>query len=174
MEDKNISGFVKGATLTKQAVVNAKNLTISTKNSVEIANMIRNKKTARAKIMLEEVISLKKAVPYRRFDREVAHKTAIGPGKFPINACMEILRLIKGAEANAKNIGLNQNLYISSIIVNKGPMQWHPGRQKRRRMKNTHIQIILKEVNENKSRFVKGATLTAEKKVTKKWLKKKY
>ena len=165
METKNNGRFVKGATLTDkplQAIVNAMNLTISTKNSVEIANMIRNKKTVRAKTMLEEVISMKKAVPYRRFDREVAHKTAIGPGKYPVAACAEILRLIKGAEANAKNIGLSSNLYLASIVVNKGPKQWHPGRQKRRRMKNTHIQIILKEVNEKK------VEKKLEKKVTKK------
>ena len=157
----------QGKMENKQAIVNARNLTISTKNSVEIANMIRNKKTASAKKMLEDVISMKKAVPYKRFNREVAHKTAIGPGKYPVNACTEILKLIKGAEANAKNTGLNQNLYISSIIVNKGPMQWHPGRQRRRRMKNTHIRIILKETNEKNIEKQKTEK-QAEKKETKK------
>ena len=58
-----------------------RDLPISTKHGVNICRMIRGKTTVAAKKLLEEVISLKRAVPYKRYYRELSHKRKIGPGK---------------------------------------------------------------------------------------------
>lgn len=121
------------------------NSAISRKISIEIFNMIRYKSTEKAKMLLEEVMDMKRAVPYKKFNRSVAHKTGIGPGRYPIKAVDEVLKLIKLAEANAQNKGLSSSLVIKHLAANKGNMQWHHGRQSRRQMKSTHIEIVVLE-----------------------------
>ena len=34
---------------------------------------------------------------------------------------------------------------ITFATANKGPLQWHYGRKRRRRMKNTHVEIRVRE-----------------------------
>ena len=58
-----------------------------------------------------------------------------------------MLGLINSVEKNAENHGLNINdLAISYLSVNKGSGQWHFGRKRRRKMKNTNIEIKVKEI----------------------------
>ncbi|MBS3156018.1 50S ribosomal protein L22 [Candidatus Woesearchaeota archaeon] len=128
------------------AIVNGKNLPISTKKSVEICNLIRSMSTKKAKAVLNRVILMKEAVPYRRYNDNTSHRPGIGPGKYPIKTSKEILRLVESAEANAQNRGLSTNLVIEHISANKAPLQWHYGRKRRRKQKNTHLKIIVKEL----------------------------
>jgi uncharacterized protein (DUF2384 family) len=55
----------------------ANELPISPKHAMEIARFIRNKKTGEAVAYLEEVISAKKAIPFRKYNRKVAHKRGL-------------------------------------------------------------------------------------------------
>ena len=76
----------------------------------------------------------------------MGHRTGIGPGKFPVRTAEEILALIESVEANAKFKGLNEDaLIIKHISAQKGPVVWHYGRLRRRKQKNTHIEIIVQE-----------------------------
>lgn len=119
-------------------------LPISNKQSIEICDFIRNRKVERAKTLLENVITKDQAVPMNKFNRDTAHKKEIGPGKYPINAAKEILQILKSAESNALSKGLSTNeLVIVHISANKASQPWHYGRQRRSRMKRTHIQIVL-------------------------------
>lgn len=72
----------------------------------------------------------------------------IATGKFPIKASKEILKLIETAESNAQNLGLSSDLIISHISAHKASMQFHFGRKRRRRMKRTHLNIIIEEIKE--------------------------
>lgn len=142
------------------AKINGIGLRVSTKYCVEISDYLRYKTVKQAKYILENVLNKKMAIPFRKHNRDVGHKPGMASGSYPVNATKEILNLLNGVEANAENKGLNKNeLYISKMIANKGSCQWHPGRKRRRKMKNTHILI---EVAEKK----------AEKKEAKKEVKK--
>ena len=130
----------------KYAQIKGMYLPISFKSSEEICNFLRYKSTKRAKTILENVIEMKQAVPYKKFVKEIPHRRGkMATGRFPIKASKEILNLIKGVEANAQNTGLASDLVIKEITANKGPLQWHYGRQRRRRMKRTHIGIKVTE-----------------------------
>lgn len=123
-----------------------RSLPISTKQSIEICNAIRNRSVEYTKEFLNNVAEGKKAVLFRRFNKDMGHKKKTGPGRYPKKAALGILRLIESIETNAQFKGLNtSNLVIKSIIPNKAAGSWHYGRQRRRRMKRTNIEVVLKE-----------------------------
>lgn len=124
-----------------------KGLPISTKQAIEICNFIRNKELQKAKNMLNDVIAKKIAVPYKRFTSVGHRRGKMAAGRYPIKACTEIVSLLKSAESNAQFIGLNtNNLMIHELIPNKAGKSWHHGRQRRRKMKRTNIDVVLKEI----------------------------
>ena len=129
------------------AKVTGRELSISTKHCIEIGNLIRGKSVKRVKAILEGVIDKKVAVPMKLFNFDTGHKRgAIGPGRYPENASKEILALIKSAEMNAQNKGLNTDaLYLKVYIANKGSSQWRFGRQRRRQAKRTNLEMVLEE-----------------------------
>ena len=132
------------------AIVNGRNLSISTKHSIEICNFIRNKSLFRAKKQLNLVLENKLAIPLKKFHKDRGHrKGKIGPGFFPQKATKEIISLLNSLEANAQNKGLNtDSLYIKEIIANKASRPLHTGRKQRQLMKRTHIKIIGMEKQE--------------------------
>lgn len=126
-------------------------LPISPKHSIEICNLIRHKKLEKAKIILEKVIEKKAPIPFKRFQQMGHKKGKTGPGRYPVNACKEILKVLNSAEANAQFKGLNtSNLVIAHIATNRAAQQWHYGRQRRRKMKRAHVQVMLEEKAEKK------------------------
>lgn len=128
------------------ARVIGKSLPISTKFCVEICNLIRYKNTTQAKKILNETISLKKAIPFKMFNGGLAHKRSIGPGRFPKKAATEIVNLLESVEANAQFKGLNtSNLSIIHINAHLASRPWHYGRQRRRKSKRTHLEIVVAE-----------------------------
>ena len=156
----------------KMARARLNNVEASFKISIEIANMLRYKTTKRAKAILTEVIALKTAVPYKRFNMDVAHKTGIGPGRYPVKPAKQFLALVKLAENNAAAKGLGSELKIIHLAANKGTTQWHHGRQSRRQMKACHIEIAVCEKDltkkAEKSTTNDEATQKAAKKPSKK------
>ena len=131
------------------AVAYAKNVPISTKHSIEISNALRYQNTTYAKKFLEEVMGLKRAVPFRRATKDLGHKPGMSSGRFPQKAAREFLKLIKSAEANAQVKGLDTtNLKIAKILANKASIPMSAGRN-RHASKNSHLEVMVKE-------FVKG------------------
>lgn len=132
------------------AIAKSLNLPISTKQSVEISNFIRKKETSKAKMLLNEVLEHKKAVPFKRYNRDTGHKSGnIASGRYPEKAIQNFLKLINTAEANAEDKGLDsKNLIITEMKSDQGPQQWHQGRMRRRKMKNTHLSIKVMEKEE--------------------------
>jgi large subunit ribosomal protein L22 len=129
------------------ARVLGKDLSISKKHSVEICRWIRKKKLSKAKEMLKKVLIKEIAVPYRKHTWNLAHKKSTdGPGRYPIKAVKIILGLVEAVEANAQFKGMNTgNLVIEHINAHQASRPWHFGRQRRRKMKRTHVEIIVKE-----------------------------
>ncbi len=119
---------------------------ISYKHSVEICSFIRGKNVEVAKKMLDEAIELKKAVPFRRFVRDIGHRKGIGSGRFPQKAATEIKKIIESAQKNAQFKGLSTtNLKIVHLCAKQGESGWHYGRHLRRRIKRSHVEAILEE-----------------------------
>ena len=119
---------------------------VSTKHCVVISSTLRGKNISQARKILNEAIDLKKAIPYRRYNHNMGHKKGIGPGRYPVKACTEILKVIDSCEANAQNKGLNTTqLKIVHISANMASRPWHYGRARRRKTKRTHIQVVLEE-----------------------------
>ena len=127
--------------------VYGRDLPISTKHAVEICNFIKGKSLQESKRMLENVMKKKIAVPFKRFNRNVGHKPGrMAAGRYPYMASSMVLDLLASLEANAQNKGLDTNtLYLTSLIPNKASRPMHFGRQRRRKMKRTHIRIIAEE-----------------------------
>lgn len=139
-----------------------KDLGISTKVSVNIAKKLRGMKTNKAVAYLERVAKLTQAVPFTRFTDGVGHrKGKMASGRFPVKAATEIKAVLKSAISNAANLNMSEDLVIESIIANKAANRFHFGRQRRRAMKSTHIEIVLREVEET----AKPKSKATEKKV---------
>ncbi len=82
---------------------------ISFKHAVEICRFIKGRKISEAKKILEEVIALKRPIPFKRYKKKVAHKNIDGwyAGRYPQKACKYILKILKNLEANAEYKGLD-------------------------------------------------------------------
>ena len=147
-------------------------LGISYKASIEICNTIRGKEAAKAKKILNDIISKKVPIRFSRFTNGAGHKKSVGPGKYPLKAAKEILKLVETAEANAQFQGLNtSNLKIVHISAQKGGNQWRYGRVRRRRMKRTTIEVVIEEGKKENKKIAKEK-LTEDSKVQKKEVKK--
>lgn len=106
---------------TRTAIASLRDVSISYKETVELLDMIRGKKLSDAKELLEEVIEMKRAVPYKRFHGKVGHRKGMGPGRYPVKAAKKILALLNSVENNAEFKGLNtENLWIIHAAAHKG------------------------------------------------------
>ncbi|MBI2105699.1 50S ribosomal protein L22 [Candidatus Woesearchaeota archaeon] len=138
-------------------------LPISLKQSVEICNFIRGKTSEKAKKILEQVKEKKIAIPYKRYVHGVGHRPGkMASGRYPLNASIHILSILKSAEANAENKGMSSPLQISEATANQASRSWRAGRHRRRRRKSTHIKIVLKEIK-TKSKTAEGKKIQKEK-----------
>ncbi len=129
------------------AKVSGRNLPISSKHSKEVCSFILNKDLNKAKQLLSRVIKREIAIPYKRHNRKLAHKPGkVGPGRYPLKPIEHITKLLNAVEANAEDKGIDtKNLIICEAKANKATQQLHYGRKRRRLMKRTHIDIVVKE-----------------------------
>lgn len=138
----------------KTAKSMGRSLQISPKHAVEICNKIRGMKVENAKNYLEDVIEMKKAVPFKRHNKKVGHRRGLNgwpTGRYPVKAATQILDVIKNAEANAEYKGLDtENLKIMHISSHRGYVirGWTPrafGRASPFNTPTTHVHIVLGE-----------------------------
>ena len=124
-----------------------KDLGISSKVSMEIANFLRGRTSVEAKTILERVLKKKQPIPFKRFTDGVGHRKGAGlaSGRFPQKASEAFLTLIKQCEANAQAKGLSSDLRIVHLVVQRGTNMFRHGRQRRRMYKRTHLEIVLEE-----------------------------
>ena len=139
----------------QEAMARAVGLTLplSTKVAVEICNVLRNRSLKSARTFLEGVVALKQAVPYRRFNKDVGHKPGIAAGRYPAKAAKEFLALLKSAEANAQVKGLHSShLHLIHVCSHKASRPMRYGRHRGRLAKRTHVEIVLREKVQEKSK----------------------
>ncbi|MEM1698443.1 MAG: 50S ribosomal protein L22 [Sulfolobales archaeon] len=134
---------------------------ISRKEAYEILKILRGKKLSEAKKFLEDVIAMKKAVPYARYKLSIAHKPGLSDsfpkwsspiGRYPVKAAKCILRLLNNLENNAESKGLDlERLVIIHAAAHRGPYlkRWMPrafGRATPKFRSLTHVEVMVKEV----------------------------
>jgi len=153
MARTDYSKKVKGDTFAK---AKANELNVSPKHSIEIAGFIRNKRVNDAIAYLNDVIRLRKAVPFRYFNRNVAHKRGLpgnwDAGRYPVKASKEYIRILESVKKNAEYLGLDaENLEIIHASANRGQAQkaFFPramGRATPKVRESVNIEIIVREV----------------------------
>jgi large subunit ribosomal protein L22 len=153
MARTDYSQQVKGDTVAK---AKANELNMSPKHSIEIAGFIRHKRVNDAIAYLNEVIKLKKAIPFRYFNRNVAHKRGLpgnwDAGRYPVKASKEYIRILESVKKNAEYLGLDaENLEIIHASANRGRAQkaFFPramGRASPKVRESVNIEIIVREV----------------------------
>ena len=97
---------------------------ISFKHAVEICRAIKGKKIDDAIAYLEDVVAMKKAVPFKNHKKKVAHRKGLEKwyaGRYPVKASREIIKVLKNLKANAEYKGLEVNrLVITHAQAKKG------------------------------------------------------
>jgi large subunit ribosomal protein L22 len=93
----------------KTVLASGREMQISHKHAREICNAIRGKLVDKAKEYLEEVIEMKRSVPFKRHHKKVGHRSDLvgwDVGRYPVKAAQKILELLNSLEKNAENKGL--------------------------------------------------------------------
>jgi len=126
---------------------------ISFKKSVMIAQKLRGMMSDKALAYLGRVQAQKEAVPFTRFRNGAGHKPgAMAAGKYPVKAAAEFAALLEQAVANAENKGLGTPLRIVHIVANEAARPLRAGRKRSQATKRTHLELVLVETDESKKR----------------------
>jgi len=148
-----------------------KDLDVSFKASVNVANAVKGMKLEEAMKYLDAVISFKDFIPYIKFCKGAGHRSEVGgksgSGRYPVKICKEVLKLLRSAERNAKHSpGMDiKNLIISHIQASQGPKRKKAkptGRRATWGTRVTHIHLVLEETKE-KEKLKRENTTTGKK-----------
>jgi large subunit ribosomal protein L22 len=129
-----------------------RDMSVSYKHATEICSYLRGKPLERAKTILAEVVAKKHAVPFRKFYHNVGFKRKIGPGRYPVKAAAEILKLLDNVTNNAQLKGLaTGKLELFHICAKKGSKIMRRGRHIGRKMKQTSVEVAVREIAKKKA-----------------------
>ncbi len=132
----------------------AREIRISPKWAVEFCRELRNKDLAKAIGFLEDVESMRRPLPLKRYKKGVAHRKGLQgayAGRYPVKAAARIAKVLESARANAEYKGLNaERLYIKHIAaqrgrVIKGFLPRAFGRASAKNEATANIEVILEE-----------------------------
>ena len=125
---------------------------VSPKHCREVCKELIGMKVEDAKKYLKDVAELKTPVPFTRFKMYLNPKPKIGPGRYPRNAALGILKVIESAQSNAEYKGLDaDNMRVKVATANRGRIEKSmmpraQGRSTPWNEQTTNIEIILEEV----------------------------
>jgi large subunit ribosomal protein L22 len=100
---------IQGLDPDKTVKASIREADISFKHTREIAINIKGMLLERAKLYLEEVIAMKRSVPFKRYNKKIGHRSDLkgwDTGRYPVKAAGEILVCLESLEKNASNLGL--------------------------------------------------------------------
>ena len=114
----------------KERMVRAagRNMNISYKHAVEICREIKGKMLDDAIKLLEDVIALKRPIPFKRYKRDVGHRRELQKrkiGRYPQKAARHILKILKSLRANAEDKGLDpERIRIIHAVAHRGSIRY--------------------------------------------------
>jgi len=127
---------------------------ISPKHAIEIAGFIKGMNLDDAASYLNDVVALKKPIPFKRFNRNVPHRKGLvgwDAGRFPKKASQVYIRLINSVRKNAEYDGLElTQLRIIHVSANRGIrrrsfMPRAMGRATPKDRQTVNIEMVVKE-----------------------------
>ncbi|HTT15065.1 MAG TPA: 50S ribosomal protein L22 [Thermoplasmata archaeon] len=127
---------------------------MSPKKTYEVLNAIRGLPVDRAQTFLEDVVALRRAVPFRRYNQETAHKTGTGPGRYPKKVAQNVLKVLTNARENAEYEGLDTDRLVVRVAassrgrIRKTSMPRAHGRATAWHEQTTNVEIVLAELKE--------------------------
>ena len=128
-----------------EAIAKGTNMHASKRHCMYICSFIKNKPIDRALKELQEVIILKRAIPFKG---EIPHRHELGgkPGRYPINASKEFIYLLKALKGNSIENGLD----IDKTRIYFASATWSSRQSKRggARFKRAFVLLKAKEFNE--------------------------
>ncbi|MFQ5831138.1 MAG: 50S ribosomal protein L22 [Candidatus Thorarchaeota archaeon] len=139
----------------KTAVSSGRNMRCSPKQCREVCNAIHGMMLDKAIELLENVIEEKAWIPFRRHKKKRGHHSGMkkwAAGGHPVKASQNILKVLRNAEANADNKGLDiDRLRIIHAAANRGTtykkyIERAFGRSTPYFENTTHVEIVLEEV----------------------------
>ena len=146
-------GYTAEYKLETMARAYGRELPIAWKKSVELARALRGKTVDRAREYLERVIALKQPVKMRTYNRWVAHKSGMGPARYPVKAAKAFLKILESAVANAEFTGKDDPDAMVVRVVNahkgrttKGYRPRAYGRSSPWNQDTVNLEIVLEEV----------------------------
>ncbi|MDD3492724.1 MAG: 50S ribosomal protein L22 [Candidatus Thermoplasmatota archaeon] len=144
-----------GYSATKDAERSARayghELHISPKHSRNIIKALKGLTIPQARQLLEDVVALKRPIPFKMHNDDVSHRRGMGPGAYPQKASRHILAVLKNAENNAEYKGLDTE---SMVIVHAAAYRgrkirgFRPrafGRSSPKNEQTTNIELIVEE-----------------------------
>ena len=137
----------------KETVARAQGLELhmSPKKTYEVLNALRGLSLESARGLLEDTIAKRRAIPFRRFNQETAHKKGIGPGRYPKKVAQQLLQVLQNAESNAEYEGMDTDrLFIRTAACARGRilkanMPRAHGRATAWNEQTTNVEIVLAE-----------------------------
>jgi len=141
---------------SKACKARGSNLRVHFKNTREAAGAIKKMPLRRAIRYLKNVVEMKECVPFRRYNGGVgrcaqAKQWGVTQGRWPKKSAEFLLQLLKNAESNADQKGLDgDRLVIDHIQVNRAPKMRRRtyrahGRINPYMSSPCHIEVILAE-----------------------------
>ena len=105
---------MKGDEAKKSAAAQFHDADASYKDLTQVCGAIKGKRVAEANKILDEAIELRKAIPYRKFNTGLGHRSNLGgqKGRYPKKECRLIKALLRNAVANASHKGLDEKKLV--------------------------------------------------------------
>ncbi|MCD4740380.1 50S ribosomal protein L22 [archaeon] len=136
------------STQIKGAKAYGSEINISRKHAVEVCTAIRGKRLEKAKQFLQDVTEKKQFVELHKHKKQVPHRTGGTPGRYPVKAAKEILKVLENAENNAENKDMEGDLIVKHAAAHYGRTYQRrapKGKWKTSNIETTNIEIILTE-----------------------------
>jgi large subunit ribosomal protein L22 len=130
-------------------------LHISPKHAREICRTLRGMRANLARAYLEDVIALKRSIPFKRYRRNVAHRHDLvgwDAGRYPEKAAKAVLIVLDNALANAEYKGMESDkmrIFHAGTLKGRTIRGWMPRAMGRATPKNTEtvsVEMVLTEV----------------------------
>jgi large subunit ribosomal protein L22 len=140
----------------RTAIASGRNLRVSPKQCREVCNAIRGMMLDKAIEFLESVEEEKNWIPYKRHYKKRGHHPGMkrwAAGGHPVKASSHIIKILKNAESNADNKGLDiDRLKVAHAVTHRGRIYKQNverafGRSSAYNEETSHIEIVLEEVS---------------------------
>lgn len=147
---------VQGLDKDRTAIASGRELPVSIKNTREVCNTIKGMTLERAKTYLEQVILMKRPVPFKRNHKKIGHRHGMKEfkyhaGRFPQKSARFVYEVLMNAESNAEYKGLDPDrLRVTHTAVMKGRkikryIERAHGRSTPYFKTLSHVEIVLTE-----------------------------